>query len=689
MKPAPYFKTAVAVLLLISAANNVRAQAPDLVVTNVAVLSPAVSGQSFTLTYSVANQGTGPVSSNVSWSDQIHLCTNTTLASSTTTWTWNWKGFVPVGGGYSTNTTETLPSLQSGTYYLIAVTDTGHTIPGENYANNTNAPVAFTVTAPDLVVTNMTVLSPAVSGQSFMLTYSVANQGTGPVSSNVSWSDQVHLCTNTTLASSTTTWTWNWKGFVPVGGSYNTTNTETLPSLQPGTYYLIAVTDTGHSVPGDNFNNNTSSPVAFTLTAPDLVVTNVTVLGPAESGQPLALSWEVLNQGNGPANGSWQDRLYLCTNTTLNSSITYWYWPESGPMVAGGSYTNDTTAPNGITLPTLSAGTYYWIAVTDFGHTVSGDNFNNNTNAPVPLQVTASDLVVTNVAVLSSVISGHSFTMTYTETNQGNAPASGNWTDKIYLSTNTTVKGVLATWSSNWSGTLPAEGSSNSTNLLVLPVLQTGTDYLYVVTDSGHTIAEGNFNNNTNAPVVVSVIGPPQIVTQPISQTVAVGANVAFSVTTIGVPPLYYEWQKNGTNIVGATNTTLNFSNAQANDTGFYDVIVGNVAGSVTSSVALLEMPVTFSDQFANDSGLNAALWTTTSSLLNHIAAYGEGGCNGNTFVPSALSFGPDGMQMTGANQNYQFTGIQSAAVFSPPFTLNAAVTGTIANGCPFELFLE
>jgi len=46
-------------------------------------------------------------------------------------------------------------------------------------------------------------------------------------------------------------------------------------------------------------------------------------------------------------------------------------------------------------------------------------------------------------------------------------------------------------------------------------------------------------------------------------------------------------------------------------------------------------------------------------------------------------------MQMSGANNNYQFTGIQSFEAFSPPFTLSATVTGTIANGNPFELFLS
>jgi len=97
----------------------------------------------------------------------------------------------------------------------------------------------------------------------------------------------------------------------------------------------------------------------------------------------------------------------------------------------------------------------------------------------------------------------------------------------------------------------------------------------------------------------------------------------------------------------------------------------------------------TLTDDFENDTALDPAIWAAWSSLLDTIAGYGEGGCSGNAFVAPMLSFGPSGMQMSGANNNYEFTGIQSLAAFSPPFTLSTTVTGTIANGNAFELFLS
>jgi len=91
----------------------------------------------------------------------------------------------------------------------------------------------------------------------------------------------------------------------------------------------------------------------------------------------------------------------------------------------------------------------------------------------------------------------------------------------------------------------------------------------------------------------------PVITVPPTNQAVGVGSTVTFVVTATGAPPLSYQWQTAGTNLVngtnisgstisGATNATLTIFNAQTNDNGGYSLIVTNYGGSVTSSVALL-----------------------------------------------------------------------------------------------------
>jgi pectate lyase len=82
--------------------------------------------------------------------------------------------------------------------------------------------------------------------------------------------------------------------------------------------------------------------------------------------------------------------------------------------------------------------------------------------------------------------------------------------------------------------------------------------------------------------------GAPVITTHPVSQTVAVGANVSFSVVAAGAAPLAYQWQKNNTDLVGATGDTLQLGPIATSDAGNYRVIVSNSAGSTPSNVAVL-----------------------------------------------------------------------------------------------------
>src|SRR6266853_2268855 len=82
---------------------------------------------------------------------------------------------------------------------------------------------------------------------------------------------------------------------------------------------------------------------------------------------------------------------------------------------------------------------------------------------------------------------------------------------------------------------------------------------------------------------------PPSITTQPANQTVTAGQSATFAVGASGAAPLSYQWQKNSTNITGATSssyTTPATTTADSNST--FDVVVTNTAGSVTSKTATL-----------------------------------------------------------------------------------------------------
>lgn len=91
----------------------------------------------------------------------------------------------------------------------------------------------------------------------------------------------------------------------------------------------------------------------------------------------------------------------------------------------------------------------------------------------------------------------------------------------------------------------------------------------------------------TSSAALLTVITPPVITQQPVSQIVEAGQNVTFSVTATGLF-LTYQWQKNGTNIPSGTGTSITLSNVTTTNIGDYRCIVSNPAGQTPSSIATL-----------------------------------------------------------------------------------------------------
>jgi len=79
----------------------------------------------------------------------------------------------------------------------------------------------------------------------------------------------------------------------------------------------------------------------------------------------------------------------------------------------------------------------------------------------------------------------------------------------------------------------------------------------------------------------------PTIITQPVSQTVDEGSQAGFAVVATGTN-MFFQWQFNTTNILGATNASYSLASVTTNNAGNYTVVVSNAGGSVTSSNAVL-----------------------------------------------------------------------------------------------------
>jgi hypothetical protein len=53
---------------------------------------------------------------------------------------------------------------------------------------------------------------------------------------------------------------------------------------------------------------------------------------------------------------------------------------------------------------------------------------------------------------------------------------------------------------------------------------------------------------------------------------------------------LNYQWQFNGNNISGATNTSLALTNVQTTNSGNYTAVISNSIGSTVSSIGILSV---------------------------------------------------------------------------------------------------
>ena len=272
-----------------------------------------------------------------------------------------------------------------------------------------------------------------------------------------------------------------------------------------------------------------------------------------------------------------------------------------------------------------------WTVSTNFPDTVTGitnlyNGLSNNAAFVSPLITNAFLTQITwsgsNAAIgYSAVFGGTNFggDVGYgvTVDPSGNVFVVGASTSTNFPAINT--PGLLGTTNAGGSDVFVIVFTSNAAGVLYSGYLGgSGNDYGYgIAVDSQTNVYITGLTASANFPTFFpyqsSLQGPsdaflakigwtvvlPGIATPPTNQTVGAGTAVTFTVTTTnGTPPLSYQWQLDGTNlvnggtnyliggthIIGATNATLTISTVESNDSGNYQVIVTNFAGSVTST---------------------------------------------------------------------------------------------------------
>ena len=108
--------------------------------------------------------------------------------------------------------------------------------------------------------------------------------------------------------------------------------------------------------------------------------------------------------------------------------------------------------------------------------------------------------------------------------------------------------------------------------------------YSVIIRSHGLEVTSSNAVLTVDGNILPAITDPPR------PQTSFIGAKLIMRVTASGTPPLFYQWQKDGVDIVGETNTSLSFGSVQSSDAGTYTVRVSNGQGSAVSPGAPLTL---------------------------------------------------------------------------------------------------
>jgi len=168
----------------------------------------------------------------------------------------------------------------------------------------------------------------------------------------------------------------------------------------------------------------------------------------------------------------------------------------------------------------------------------------------------------------------------------------------------------------------------------------------------------------------------PKINSLSASRAVTAETNVTLTAEVSAAQPIFYQWQKNGTNIPGANDASLVIRNIQAAGAGVFDIVVTNAYGAITSSPITLTVRFLLSTQTNGSGHINVSPDEPSYSFGEVVALTAtparwrvfNGWSDGNTNNPRLVVI----------NSNLSYT-----AIFTPVAPLETLTYGPVSREAP------
>ena len=410
----------------------------------------------------------------------------------------------------------------------------------------------------------------------------------------------------TNTAGTTATFTVTATGAAPLSYQWlkNTTTisgatgaTLTLSSVSDGNAaaYSVVVSNAAGSVTSSNATLSvldapliTSQPLSQTNTAGTTAIFTVSATGAA----PLSYQWLKNTMPISGANGATLILVSVAAGdaagysvviinaagsvTSSSATLTVLGRPLITSQPLSQTNTAGTTATFTVSVTGTAPLSYQWFKNTT---PVSGA-----TGATLTLAgVSAGDAAAYSVVIVNAAGSVTSSSATLTVlgppsiTSQPLSQTNAAGTTATFTVSVTGTAQLTYQWFKN---TTPISGATGATLILAGVSAGDAAAYSVVIANAAGSV--------TSSSATLTVLGPPAITSQPLSQTNTAGTTATFTVSATGTAPLTYQWFKNTTPIGGATGATLTLAGVSAGDAAAYSVIIANAAGGVTSSSATL-----------------------------------------------------------------------------------------------------